>query len=46
MAEFRSVLDDPDAYRARIIEEIMRSRQAHKLPTRSAEEIGTSPDAR
>jgi hypothetical protein len=46
IAQYRSVLHDPAAYRARIIEEIMRSRRANKLATRSAEEIAASLDAR
>ena len=46
MADYRSVIDDPDAYRARVVDEILRSRQAHKLPTRSADEIGDSLEAR
>jgi hypothetical protein len=46
MAEFRSALHDRDAYRARIIEAITRSREAHKLPVCSAEQIGSSLDFR
>jgi len=41
-ADFRSVLEDRSAFRERVIGEIQRSREAHRLAARTASEIEAS----